>query len=311
MPAAASAGRSTSSRGPGSASRARPARAGRRRRVAADAAGTVEVEDRRHHSIASSGPTRTLPGPAAPDTGRALPSARPAGCMRPVTVVPRPLQCRHAHRPARTSMDHRPARGLRRHGVGRAAALRRARRQRPRRASVRHRRLAHRGRALRAVPAADARQDRRDALRRPPGLVRLRRHRGERVRPRARPLRVPRRRLQPLPGDAHGPHRALRLRRVRLRLLRAVRPRGRLHLHQRVPALHGAAGHELGRPRLQRHRRRAVAVHTRQGRLPAGLRPRLRGQRLPPQHRGRQTAGHKLIMAGVCRSPTATTSRKR
>ena len=66
--------------------------------------------------------------------------------------------------------------------------------------------------------------------------------------------------------------------------------RGGLHLHQRVPALDGAARHELGRPRLQRHRRRAVAVHAREGRLPAGLRPRLRGQGLPPQHRDGQAA---------------------
>ena len=43
---------------------------------------------------------------------------------------------------------------------------------------LRHRRLAHRRGAVRPVPRADARQDRRDALRRPPRLVRVRRHRG-------------------------------------------------------------------------------------------------------------------------------------
>ena len=76
---------------------------------------------------------------------------------------------------------------------------------------------------------------------------------------------------------------------ARLRLLRAVRTSEVAYIGiSEYQQSMGAGGHELGRPRLQRHRRRAVAVHAREGRLPARLRPRLRGQGLPPHHRGGQ-----------------------
>ncbi len=87
--------------------------------------------------------------------------------------------------------------------------------------------------------------------------------------------------------------------------------RGRgLRLDQRLPAHAGAARHELGRHRLQRPAGRRLAVRHRQGRLPAGLRARLRRQGLPPRHRHR--AAHRpppRSWPASCRTGIATTSR--
>ena len=103
MPAAASAGRSRSSRGPGSASRAPASESsGADQHVAADAAGSSPGTGSSPSLYRVVRSDRTLPGPARPDTGCAPPSARPRGCMS-LSTPSRPVQCRHAHRPARTS----------------------------------------------------------------------------------------------------------------------------------------------------------------------------------------------------------------
>ncbi len=71
----------------------------------------------------------------------------------------------------------------------------------------------------------------------------------------------------------------------------------------------GPARHALGGDRVQRPARRRLALPRAQGRLPARLRPRLRGQGLPPRHRGRAAHGQPArSWRASCRSGTATTS---
>ena len=89
-------------------------------------------------------------------------------------------------------------------------------------------------------------------------------HRRARLRPRPRPLRLLRRGRVRAAAPAAGPaHRPLGLRRGDERVLRAVRPVGRVQRHQRAPALHGARRHELGGRGPQRDRPERVAFSRR------------------------------------------------
>ena len=240
MPAAASAGRSDVVEGAG-VGLARPGQREQRadEHVAADAAGTVQVQDHGRHSTASSRLRHRLcPDRRVPDTGCAPPIGTSArGCMRPVAVVP--VLYNAAMRIAQLAppwITVPPA------GYGGTEWV----------VQQLCDGLVASGHDVRLYATGDSHtaaelcalfpEQMPDGIGVTPYDARqvsfaFADIEAERVRPRARPLRVPRRRLQPLPGDADGPHRPLRLRRHRLRLLRAVRPGGRLHRHQRVPAL--------------------------------------------------------------------------
>ena len=233
-------------------------------------------------------------------------SASAAAAVRRRPSPHRDRESDHEDRPDRAAVDRRAARGLRRHRVGRQAPLRRPRRPRPRGAPLRDRRLATRAAELHALfPAqmpGEIGHTPYDARHASWALDADRRRR--RLRRRPRPLRLPRRRLRRRPRGARMVH----------TVHCAFDPAAYGFYEQFRDAVGYVSISDFQRTLGPPDMRWAGTVYNalpvdgwpyreRQGRLPARLRPRLRGQGLPPRDRGRAAhrppAAHGRRRAGV------------